>query len=123
MKNINTTMELMAQGKTISQALKEVYQTRHVFIPFNEKDMELPIKALNFNARSINCFEKIGLKTVLDVINYFNKYEWNSIDRFGRGSATDVFEKILDYAWTKLNTKEQAEFLIKVDEDNEPIEV
>ena len=119
MKNINKTMELMANGMTISKALQVVYKTRKVQIPFVDKELNIPVQNAGFTNRACNCFAKTGLTTVLDVINYFDKHNWNSIDSFGVTTATDVFEKLLDITWSKLDTKERAEFLIRVDANND----
>lgn len=119
MNNIEKTMQLMANGMTISKALTKVYKTRNVQIPFRRYELKIPIEKVGFNNRSMNCFRKEGLQTVLDVIDYLNANNWNKIRNFGVGSALETFEKLLDIAWSKLNTEERAEFLLRVDEENE----
>ena len=119
MKNIEKTMELMSKGMTISKALKVIYKTRKVSIPFTKKSVEVPLSQFEFSNRVKNCFAQQNFKTWWDVINYFDKYNWRSIRNFGAGSALEVFEKMLDFVWSNLTTKERAEFLARVDEKNE----
>ena len=118
MKNIDKVMELMANYVPLSKALEKVYETRKVKIPVNENCLSIPIKKLKFNNRASNCFEKLHLETFGQVIDYLNENHWNSIDNFGKGTAKDVFEKLLDAAWSKLSRRECAEFLLRVDKDN-----
>ena len=119
MKNINKTMELMANGMTISKALAEVYKTRNVQIPFRKCDLYIPIENAGFCNRALHRFQENKLKTVAQVVRYVDKNGYKSFKQFGIGTAIDVSEKLLDLAWSKLNAKERAEFLLLVDEENE----
>ena len=123
MNNIEKTMKLMTNGMTISKALAEVYKTRKVQIPFKEEELNISVNEVGLSNRAMNCFAKEHLSTLLDVINYLDKTHWNKIRGFGKGTALETYEKILDVAWSKLNTKERAEFLMRVDEENEAKEI
>ena len=119
MKNINKTMELMANGMTISKALAEVYKTRNVQIPFRKCELKIPVENVGFCNRAMNRFKEYNLKTVAQVVDYVSKYGYASFNYFGKATAVDVSEKLLDLAWSKLNKRERAEFLLLVDEENE----
>lgn len=119
MKNINKTMELMANGMTISKALAEVYKTRNVQIPFRKCDLYIPVENVGFCNRAINRFKEHNLKTVAQVVDYIGNNGYKSFKSFGVATAIDVSERLLDLAWSKLSKKERAEFLLLVDEENE----
>lgn len=119
MKNINKTMELMANGMSISKALAEVYKTRNVQIPFRKCDLNIPVKDVGFCNRAMNRFDEHNLKTVAQVVNYVSKNGYKAFKSFGVATAIDVSEKLLDLAWDNLSTAERAEFLLLVDEENE----
>ena len=119
MKNINKTMELMANGMSISKALAEVYKTRNVQIPFRKCDLNIPVETVGFCNRAMNRFKEYSLKTVAKVVDYVNKNGYKAFKSFGVATAIDVSEKLLDLAWDNLNTVERAEFLLLVDEENE----
>lgn len=118
MKNIEKTMELMANGMTISKALAEVYETRKIHIPFKREKMDIPLTELTFSNRIKHCFEAANFKSLIEVIDYIEEHGWIKIRGFGKTSATEVFEKILDVAWEKLNIEERAAFLLLVNDEN-----
>ena len=122
MKNINRTCELMASGATISEALKSVYKTRKIFIPYSEERCDIPTMELNLSARATNSLMRSKLDTANKIIEFLCYNEWNEIKNFGKVSAEETFEKILDLLWDNLSVKEKAEFLLRVDADNEAIE-
>ena len=118
MKNIDKVMELMANDKSIYEALAEVYENCKVKIPVSEKCLSIPVYKMKFNNRALHCFEKLQLETYEEVIDYLSDHHWNTIDSFGEGTAKAVFERLLEVAWNNLNTKERAEFLIRVADEN-----
>lgn len=121
MQNINKTIELITNGTPISKALAQVYKTRNVQIPYNEKNLYVQVTELEMSKRATNCLLKEQLDTVADVVNFMNNHHWSKIKGCGKTVATEIFEKILDVSWGKLNTKQRAEFLLRVDAENEAI--
>ena len=119
MKNIEKTMELMANGMTISKALAEVYKTRKIKIVLEDECLNTSIYKAKLNNRALHCFERLKIETLGQVVDYLNENDWNTIKNFGEGTAVDTLEKILDVAWSKLDTVERAEFLLRVDMHNE----
>ncbi len=119
MKNINKTMELMANGMSISKALAEVYKTRNVQIPFRKCDLKIPVEDVGFCNRAMRCFDDAKLKTVAQVVDYISKNGYRAFHYLGKATAIDISEHLLDLAWSKLNKVERAEFLLLVDEENE----
>jgi DNA-directed RNA polymerase alpha subunit len=122
MKNINKTCELMASGMTISEALKGVYKTRKIMIPYIEKHCNVSTMDLNLSARATNSLMRSKLDTANKIIEFLCDNKWNEIKNFGRVSAEETFERILDLLWDRLDVKEKAEFLLRVDAANETIE-
>ncbi len=121
MTNINKTCELMAKGMTVSKALKEVYKTRKIQIPFNEDIYDVRVLNINLSNRTANALMRSRLTTLRDVINHVSKQGWNGIKNFGEAAAIETIEKMVDIAWEYLDTEERAEFLLRVDEANKPI--
>ena len=118
MKNIDKVMELMANGKSIYEALAEMYENCKVKIPVSEKCLSIPVYKMKFNNRALHCFEKLQLETYEQVIDYLDNHHWDTIDNFGEGTAKATFERLLDVAWEHLKTAERAEFLLRVDAEN-----
>jgi DNA-directed RNA polymerase alpha subunit len=119
MKNINRTCELVAKGMPISQALAEVYRTRRISFSFDSEDFDIHIQELELSNRTYNALMRVRLTTLSKIIDYINTHGWNDIKNFGRKSATEIFEKILDVAWEQMETEERAEFLLRVDAEND----
>ena len=119
--SLNTMCNLIANGNPISKAIKQVYKTNKVSIPFNNGDFDIPVTSLNLSTRSTNTLMRNGLVTLQMVIDYIDKNSWKSIKTFGEKSASEVFEKILDVAWDNMSIYEKGEFLIQIETENEII--
>ena len=109
----------MAQGRSLSRALRKVYVKRNVAIPFCDEMFNINISSLNVPTRGYNALMRKHLTTVNDVIEYGQKYPLADIQQFGKASGVRLFEEILDYAWSKMSQDERVEFLIDVVERNE----
>lgn len=116
MNNIDKIIELLRSGVKISNALKEVYDNPKIYIPFNDEDFDISLEELNLSMRSCNALRRSNFNTLNDVINHFAEKGWNSIKNFGKTSATEVFEKIINVAWNKMNKFQKAEFLMNIEE-------
>ena len=114
-KNIDT-MDLivskMAHGKTLSRALHEVYTKRNVVIPYREKWMECELTSLKMTLRTTQALLRNKMKTIGDIVNYTNEYKITSLKTFGKVSAIELFESILDYCWRHMTQNEKDKFLI-----------
>lgn len=119
MTNINKTIELIEKGMTVSQALKEVYKTRKLSIPFEDGDFDVEIQSLGFSTRTSNAILRTGARTLQDIIDYINTNGWRRISNFGQSAGTELYEKILDVAWDQMNGERRAALLFDVDLHNE----
>lgn len=126
--NINT-MDLivskMAHGKTLSEAMHEVYTKRKVRIPYHEEWLNCEIKSLNMSMRTTSALLRNKMQTINDVVNYTNdvvnetkKRSITTLQTFGRVSAIELFSAILDYCWKQMSHNEKVEFLIDIVERN-----
>lgn len=116
MNNTEKITNLLKDGVKISHALKEVCGSQRISIPFNDGDFDVYLEELDLSVRSYNALKRHKLNTLNDVIKCFDQKGWNSIKNFGRTSAAEVFEKIVDVAWDNMSTVEKAEFLISIKE-------
>lgn len=115
-RNINTMdfiVDKLAEGNTISQALKCTYEKRYVQIPFNEKSMSVYVTDLDLSNRTINALLRTKLRTLKDVIEYCNDKKITSIKNLGVNSGVELFEVILDWCWEHLDKTEKKDFLIQ----------
>lgn len=114
MNKIEKITNLLKDGVKISQALKEVCGSQKISIPFNDEDFDVPLEVLDLSVRSYNALKRSKLNTLNEVINHFTKNGWNSIKTFGRTSATEMFEKIIEVAWNNMSNTQRAEFLMSL---------
>lgn len=119
--NINT-MDLivskMAHGKTLSQAMYEVYTKRNVAIPYHEEWLNCELASLKMTMRTTHALLRNKFKTINDVVNYTERCKITNLQTFGRVSAIELFESILDYCWKQMSKDEKTRFLIDVVERN-----
>ena len=113
--NINT-MDLivskMANGKTLSKALHEVYTKRNVVIPYCEKWLDCKITSLNMSKRTTNALLRNKMATIEDVVYFASRDKISNLATFGRISAIELFEAILDYCWSQMSNNERTDFMI-----------
>jgi hypothetical protein len=115
----------MVQGKTLSAALKDVYTKRNVGIKYHDEWLSCGIKTLNMSMRTTSALLGNRINTINDVVNYTNdvvnetkKRSITNLQTFGRISAIELFESILDYCWNQMSRDEKTAFLIDVVERN-----
>ena len=97
----------MANGKTLSKALKDVYTKRNVCIPYEEEWLDCKLTALNMTSRTTNALLRNKFTTVRDVVEFITRDvdEFTATNKiadlrtFGRLSGIELFEAILDYCW------------------------
>lgn len=120
-RNINT-MDLivskMAHGKTLSEAMHEVYTKRKVSIPYHEEWLDCEIKTLNMSMRTTAALLRNKIETINDVVNYTKRSKITNLQTFGRVSAIELFASILDYCWSQMSRDEKTAFLINTVERN-----
>ena len=113
------TNELVS-GKTISEALFNVYSKRNVTFSYNPKWFDVDVRNLNMSSRIVNALMRAHLCTLNDVIKFVEDgHGLTEIRAMGVDSCYKLMETILDCAWDHMNTKERAEFLIDVTSRNE----
>ena len=111
MTNVEKIKELVDGGVNIGHAIKEVCGTQKIFVPFSEKDFDVSIENLDLSRRSYNALKRERLETLNAAINHLSKNGWNSIKNFGKISATELFEKIIDVAWSNMDDAQRTDFL------------
>lgn len=122
-KNINTMdtiVSLMVEGKTLSKALKLVYEKRNVSIPYCEDILDVTIKDLKMSMRTTRGLVRGGINTIKDLIDtYDDKYDKiMKLEGFGKSSAIETLEAVLDYCWKHLSEEDRVKFLIDAVERN-----
>ena len=109
---MDTIVTELANGKTISEALKTVYGKRTVQLSFVDTLFEVDIQKLGMSNRATNALLRNHIRTINDVINS-NKVkpikDWRGC---GKDVCTEVFETILNYYWEHITTEQQVDFLI-----------
>jgi DNA-directed RNA polymerase alpha subunit len=110
---IDTIINELAKGVTISTALSTVYTKRKVTIPYKKQWFDIDVRDLGLDSRSSNALKRAHLDTLNDLMAYIeDDHKPIDIRNLGVGSGKKLMEKILDYAWTCMDDKEKAEFLI-----------
>ena len=112
-------VDKMAMGKKLSEALKDVYTQRKVRIPFNDKDLNVPVDKVGMSKRTSFALMRGKMLTLSDVVAYCEKQKITTVNLLGRMAGVEAFETILDYLWSKMPKSERAEFLMDVIEMNE----
>ena len=108
----------MAEGDTLSQALKRVYNKRNVAIPYNEEIYDVAVTSLSMSNRTVNALMRGRLKTIGEVIEFCKTQKVTEVINLGRNSGIELFETILDYSWDHMSQKERVSFLIDTVERN-----
>lgn len=128
-RNIDTMdiiVTKMAEGKKFSEAMQEVYTKRKVSIPYHNEWLNCEIKSLNMSMRTTSALLRNKIQTINDVVNYIENSKITNrnskitdLQTFGRVSAIELFESILDYCWKQMSQVEKDAFLIDVVKRNE----
>ena len=120
-KNIDT-MDLivskMAHGKTLSEAMHDVYVKRNIAIPYHEEWLECKLTDLKMSMRTTSALLRNKMQTISDIVNYTGERNIVDLKTFGRVSAIELFESILDYCWDNMSQAEKDRFLIDAVERN-----
>lgn len=102
----------MAEGASISKALKLVYHQRNVRIPYNDSDFDVSVMDLGLSSRATNALLRTKLRTLGDVVEFCNEHKITEIVNLGKNSGIEIFEAILDYRWKHMDNNERTSFLI-----------
>lgn len=108
----------MANGTKLSNALKCVYSTRNVCIPYKEEYRDVLLIDFGLSNRSTNALLRARMRRLGDVIDFCSTNKITSITGVGKDSGTEIFETILDYCWDKMDGNERESFLIDTVERN-----
>lgn len=120
-RNIDTMdiiVTKMANGKTLSKAMKEVYIQRDVQIPYREEWLNCKIKSLKMSMRTTSALLRNKMETINDVVAYIENNKITDLPTFGRVSTMELLESILDYCWKQMSQDEKDEFIIDIVERN-----
>ena len=119
--NINvmdTIVNNLAAGKTISEALVTVYKKRNVAIPFDDKFSAVSIDKLDMSTPVLSILKRAHLFTVGDIMKFGDNIGVGKIRNMGNIRGIEMMESILNYAWDHMNAKERTDFLIDTVERN-----
>lgn len=108
----------MAEGDTLSKALKRVYNKRNVAIPYSEEIYDVAVTSLPMSNRTSNALMRGRLKTIGEVIEFCKHQKITDVTNFGKNSGIELFETILDYCWDHMSQEERVSFLIDTVERN-----
>ena len=111
MNNFDKITELLEQGVSIGYALKQVCGNQAICIPFDDEDVDVPLESLRLSTRSYNSLKREKLNTLKEVIERFGEQGWRDIKNFGKTSAMEVFDKIIEVAWNNMNDTQKKNFL------------
>lgn len=109
----------LANGKTISEALKRVFTKRTVQIRYTDAKFDVPVTSLGMSRRSTNVLMRNGVHTITDLANYSAERTVRDLRGCGKDSLTEIMETILNYAWEHMTEKEKIAFLMNTVNLNE----
>lgn len=112
-------VDKMAAGKTLSEALKDVYTKRRVEIPFTDKDLDIAVDKLGMSKRTTFALMRGKMLTLTDVVKYCEKQKITTVNLLGTNAGIETFETMLNYLWSKMSKSARVEFLMDVVEINE----
>ena len=116
---MNMIVDKMAAGKTLSEALKDVYVKRSMAIPFNDNDLNVEVNQLGMSRRTTFALMRGKMMTLADVVRYCENQKITTVNLLGANAGIETFETILNYLWCKLSKSERVQFLMDVVEINE----
>lgn len=116
---MDVIVDKMVAGKTLSDALKDVYTKRNVAIPFDDEDLNVPIDKLGMSKRTTYTLIRGKMMTLADVVAYCQKQKITTVKLLGITAGLETFETMLNYLWGKMDKQIRAEFLIDTVERNE----
>lgn len=102
----------LANGKTISDALKTVFTKRKVRVPYNAKTFDVSVESLHMSRRTTNVLMRNKMHTLGHVVKYCENESIRSLKGAGRDTIVETMETILNYAWDHMTEEERVEFLI-----------
>ena len=115
---MNSIVDELAAGKTISDALSAVYYQRNVRIPFNTDEFDVSLFALNMSHRTRNAIMRNRVRTINDAVRMNEVTPIKEFRGCGKDICTELFESILNYCWDHMSEDEKLNFLIDVVESN-----
>jgi DNA-directed RNA polymerase alpha subunit len=109
----------LANGKTISDALKAVFTKRTVQIRYTDAKFDVPVTSLGMSRRATNVLMRNGVHTITELANYSMELSVRNLRGCGKDSLTEIMETVLNYAWDHMTEKEKIAFLMNTVNLNE----
>lgn len=109
----------MVEGKTLADALSDVYTKRRVAIPYNDDMLAVSVRDLHMSSRTTNALMRAHLVTLGEAVKFCNQQKITDVKAMGTTGGTELFESILNYLWEEMTEDEKMSFLIDVVERNE----
>jgi DNA-directed RNA polymerase alpha subunit len=111
-------VDKMVNGKTLADALKDVYEKRRISLPYNDDMLAVSVRNLHMSSRTTNALMRAHLVTLGEVVRFCNQQKITDVKSLGISGGTELFEAILNYMWAEMTEDEQMDFLIDVVEIN-----
>lgn len=112
---IDRIINELSNGNTLSAALATIYTKRKVSIPYKKQWFDVDVRDIHMEPRIVNSLMRAKLTTLNKLMDYIeDDHKPVDIRNLGFSSAKRMMEVILDYAWSCMNDKEKAEFLIDI---------
>lgn len=102
----------LANGKTISDALKRVFTKRTVQIRYTDSKFDVPVTTLGMSRRSTNVLMRSGIRTITDLANHSAEEGIRNLRGGGKDTITEIMETVLNYAWEHMTENEKIAFLV-----------
>lgn len=109
----------LANGKTISGALKAVFSKRTVQIRYTDAKFDVPVTTLGMSRRATNVLMRNGIRTITELADYSAELPISNLRGGGKDTVTEIMETVLDYAWEHMTEREKVAFLMNTVNLNE----
>ena len=116
---MNRIVDELANGKKISEALAIFYSKRNVKIPYDEVLFNKSILDIGLPNRLTNILMRNKLTSIKEVIQFRKENSFDKLQWFGKQSAIQLLEFILDLVWDRMDEERRFEFLVDFVESNE----
>lgn len=116
---MNRIVDELMDGKKISEALETFYSKRRVKIPYDETLFNTSILEIDLPNRITNILMRNRLTSIEEIIQFSKEGSLDKIRWFGKQSAMQLLEFILDLVWNRMDEEQRFEFLVDFVESNE----
>lgn len=109
----------LVKGKKISEVLATFYSKRKVRVPYDEELFNMSVLDIGLPNRITNALMRNKLTSIEEVIQFRKTNSFGDVRSFGKQSAMQLLESILDLVWDRMDEERRFEFLVDFVESNE----